>query len=129
MRPPPPRIPTGVFVHAVSASRAQAGRVPEPMIGRLASPSRSITGRLSAVILILCLAFVATNIQTMLYLTKVTAALGAVAHRTLDGTRDADAFDELLDQHRRLVVADAKSGAAGRPQSMTDLRATEQNLS
>ena len=75
------------------------------MLNPPVSLSRSITGRLYAVIGVMFIVTIATNMQTVIYSETVAAGASAVTAESVDGLRAADDFDDLLDQHRRTLTA------------------------
>jgi hypothetical protein len=90
---------------------------------------RSITGRMYATIGILSIALVATNILTIIYSDTVSAGARTVLQKSINGVEAADEFDELLDQHRRIVTAQTAGHAADEAETEISLTRLEQRLS
>jgi hypothetical protein len=80
----------------------------------------SIPGRLYAVIGMMLVAMIATNVQTVVYSNTVTAGTRAVATVSIDGLRAVDEFDDLLDQHRRALTAATERQASLAVDAVTD---------
>jgi methyl-accepting chemotaxis protein len=66
---------------------------------------RSISGRLHVAIGMLFVGVVATNVQTIIYSDMVVANAATLAVKSIAGVHAADAFDEILDRHRRALSA------------------------
>jgi diguanylate cyclase (GGDEF)-like protein len=91
------------------------------MARSLGTFSHSITGRLYAAIGVLCLLMLAMGLQTIVYSDSVAVSAHLVARGSIDALRAADQFDELMDSHRRLVLA-------ADPASADELAGTETQL-
>jgi diguanylate cyclase (GGDEF)-like protein len=76
-----------------------------PMPNPLIPIWRSISGPLYLAIGMLFVGVVATNIQTIIYADMVAANAATLAVESIAGVRAADAFDEILDRHRRALTA------------------------
>jgi diguanylate cyclase (GGDEF)-like protein len=99
-----------LFAAMMAATRLVLSRIFTPREpvrqepGRAIPFWRSITGRLFAAVGMMFVGLVVTNVQTISFSRHVSEGSRTLAAQVIDGERARDAFDERLDQHRRIVM-------------------------